>query len=353
MTALPGFGATTSPLVGVIAAAALASLVLYAILGGADYGGGVWDLLARGERGAVERELIAHAIGPVWEANHVWLILVAVLLFACFPPAFAAIGTTLHVPLSLLLLGIVLRGSAFVFRAYGASGPPGRIPWGRVFAIASTGTPVLLGVCAGAIASGAIRVDRATGRAAPEFVRSWLAPFPIALGLLTLALFALLAAVYLTLETTDAELRRAYRKRALVMEVIAGALAFVSLALARSGAPRLFHGLMESPWSATLQGTTAAAALGACGALATRRYATARVLAAAQVGLVIVGWALAQLPYAVPPDLTLADAAAPDSVLRAVVVALAGGAIVLFPSLGYLMWVFKARPPDGGARAGG
>src|SRR5579863_4288818 len=95
----------------------MASLTFYALLGGADYGGGVWDLLARGPRANRQRELIAKAIGPVWEANHVWLILVVVVLFTAFPPAFALIFTSLHVALLLVLLGIVLRGSAFVFRA--------------------------------------------------------------------------------------------------------------------------------------------------------------------------------------------------------------------------------------------
>src|SRR5687768_10037530 len=96
-----------------LAAVLLAALVLYALSGGADFGGGVWDLLARGPRAAAQREQIAHAIGPIWEANHVWLILVVVVLFAAFPPAFAAIATVLHVPLTLMLIGIVLRGSAF------------------------------------------------------------------------------------------------------------------------------------------------------------------------------------------------------------------------------------------------
>src|SRR5690348_15560429 len=133
------------------------ALNAYALLGGADFGGGVWDLLARGPRTERRRELIAEAIGPVWEANHVWLILALVLLFTCFPPAFARLGTRLHIPLSLVLIGIVLRGSAFTFWRYGggAHGDREQRHWGVIFAVASLITPLLLGTTVGAIASGA------------------------------------------------------------------------------------------------------------------------------------------------------------------------------------------------------
>src|SRR5881398_4158094 len=130
------------------------ALNMYALLGGADFGGGVWGLLALGPRKARQRELIAEAIGPVWEANHVWLILAIVLLFTCFPPAFARLGTRLHIPLSLVLIGIVLRGSAFTFWRYG--GETDQSHWRVVFAIASLITPFLLGTTAGTIASGAL-----------------------------------------------------------------------------------------------------------------------------------------------------------------------------------------------------
>src|SRR5439155_2863496 len=136
------------------------ALNAYAVLGGADFGGGVWDLLAFGPRKERQRELIAEAIGPVWEANHVWLILAIVLLFTCFPPAFARLGTLLHIPLSLVLIGIVLRGSAFTFWRYGGSGGShadlAQRRWGVVFAVASLITPLLLGTTAGAIASGGL-----------------------------------------------------------------------------------------------------------------------------------------------------------------------------------------------------
>src|SRR5213593_2091677 len=145
-------------LADILAGIIFVALNAYALLAGADFGGGVWDLLASGPRKQRQRELIADAIGPVWEANHVWLILAIVLLFTCFPPAFARLGTRLHIPLSLVLIGIVLRGSAFTFWRYGGAGDGDEAQryWGVVFAIASLITPLLLGTTVGAIASGAL-----------------------------------------------------------------------------------------------------------------------------------------------------------------------------------------------------
>lgn len=137
----------------------LLGVILYAVLGGADFGGGIWDLVARGPRRRDQRLAIARAIGPIWEANHVWLIFVIVLTFTIFPPVFAAISTALYIPLSLVLVGITLRGGAFVFRAYAHDVATAQERWGRVFAAASAITPVLLGMCAGAVASGDIRIE--------------------------------------------------------------------------------------------------------------------------------------------------------------------------------------------------
>ncbi|HLA79552.1 MAG TPA: cytochrome d ubiquinol oxidase subunit II, partial [Vicinamibacteria bacterium] len=142
------------PLELALAGVLMAALVIYALGGGADFGGGVWDLLASGPRAASQRRTIEQAIGPIWEANHVWLILVIVVLFVAFPPGFAALGTALHIPLALMLIGIVLRGSAFAFRSYGAASDLEARRWGRVFAVASLVTPLTLGWSVGAVASG-------------------------------------------------------------------------------------------------------------------------------------------------------------------------------------------------------
>jgi cytochrome d ubiquinol oxidase subunit II len=323
-----------------IAGVLLAALVLYALGAGADFGGGVWDLLAFGRTAERQRALIAHAIGPIWEANHVWLILVIVLLFVCFPIAFAAITTALHVPLTLMLIGIVLRGSAFTFRAYTPDTGAQR-RWSQVFAIASVVTPVMLGVCAGAVLSGRIRVDIATGDVHTDFVSAWFAPFPFAVGAFALALVAFLAATYLTVETEEADLRRAFRGRALAAGLVTGLLAWLCFFLSREGAPLMERGLSDQHWSMPFQIATGATALAALNALWRERYALARVLAAAQVALVVCGWGFSQFPYVVAPDLTIANAAAPRNVLEAVLWALAIGAVVLLPSLACLFVIFK------------
>lgn len=324
-----------------VGAVLFAALILYALGGGADFGGGVWDLFAHGRTGERQRALIAHAIGPIWEANHVWLILVIVLLFVCFPVAFAAIATALHIPLTLMLIGIVLRGSAFTFRTYDRHDAITQRRWSRVFAIASVVTPVMLGVCVGAVLSGRIRVDAASGLVRTDFVSAWLAPFPFAVGGFALALFAFLAATYLTMETREPDLRRAFRARAMVASLAAGALAWLCFFLAREGAPIMHEGLAGRSWSQAFQLVTGAVAIGALASLWKERYALARGLAIAQVALVICGWGFAQFPYVIEPDLTLQNASAPASVLRAVLTALAIGAAVLLPSLAYLFSIFK------------
>jgi cytochrome d ubiquinol oxidase subunit II len=321
------------------------AFTVYALSGGADFGGGVWDLLARGPRAKAQREVIAHAIGPIWETNHVWMILVLVLLFTAFPRAFAAISVQLHIPITLALFGIVFRGSAFVFRSYDAPGGVYRRRWGYPFAVASIVTPLLLGVIVGAIAAGTIRLDPATGRALPDFFSAWLAPFPWAVGILTLTLFAFLAAVYLTLETRDPALQGDFRRRALAAGVALGACALAALLLAREGAPAVFDGLSRRWWSYPFHALTGACALAALAALWRRRYGSARLLAMAQAALIVWGWGLAQFPYVLAPNLTIESAAAPPVVLRVLLTVLGLGALVLVPSLGYLYLLFKGRRP--------
>jgi cytochrome d ubiquinol oxidase subunit II len=329
------------PLETIVAAVMVGSLVLYALLGGADYGGGVWDLFAFGPRARAQRKLIADAISPVWEANHVWLILVIVILFTAFPPAFAAIATALHIPITLLLIGIVLRGTAFTFRTYDVQRDDVQRRWSIVFSIASIITPILLGTTLGAIASGAIRVEN--GAVTTGFFRSWLAPFPLAVGFFALALFAFLASVYLTLEARERKLQEDFRMRAIMSGVAVGLLALMVFILAKTGAPTVRAGISRSWWALGLHLLTAIFATGAFVTLWIRRYRVARVCAAAQVTLILLGWAFAQFPHLVEPDLTISSAAAPQITLELLLGALAAGALLLFPSYYYLFRIFKAE----------
>lgn len=333
----------------VVAGIMVLALNAYVLMGGADFGGGVWDLLASGRRREEQRELIANSIAPIWEANHVWLIVVVVMLFTAFPIAFGIVGVVLHIPLTVMLVGIVLRGSAFVFRSYGRHSHTGRHRWGATFASASIATPILLGTVIGAVASGSVAA--AAGRVnsasfADVYVSPWLAPFPLAVGGFALSLFAFLAAVYLTIEARDDGLRDDFRARALVAALTVGVFATLALLLARSWAPRVAVGVMESPWSIALQLCTGAAAITAIVALWRRRYPLARVAAAAQVSLILWGWALSQYPYILPTTLTIRQAAAPAITLRLLLIGLAAGALILIPSLRYLFRTFAGRASE-------
>jgi cytochrome bd ubiquinol oxidase subunit II len=312
----------------VLAGIILIALTAYVLLGGADFGGGVWDLLASGPRREQQRRLVHEAIGPVWEANHVWLILAIVLLFTCFPRGFAAVAIVLHIPLTLMLIGIVLRGSAFVFQSYGGGG-------GRVFATASLITPVLLGICVGAVASGAVgEVGSGNGEGfARAYVAPWVTPFGFVVGMFALAAFAFLAAVYLTLETNEPQLQEDFRARAAVAGGALVGLAVVGIVL--------FRGIL--PFHPRVVALTAAAAVATFWGLWRRRYRLARVTAALEVTLIMVGWAAGQYPHLLPPQLTIAEAAAPRITLELALIAVSAGAVVLFPSLFYLMRIFKGK----------
>lgn len=321
----------------------VAALTFYALLGGADYGGGVWDLLASGPTAERQRATIAHAIGPVWEANHVWLIVAIVIVFTGFPRAFAALTTFLHVPLLLVLVGIVMRGSAFVFRAYGPDDPRHERFWGRVFAVASTATPLSLGVVVGAVTEGRLPLAP-DGSFVSVFISPWLTPFSISVGIFALATFAYLAAVYLTLEAHDAEERAAFRSRALISGIVVGGVATTVLMLA---GPDVRNSLLTSAWAIPLHFATAVSAVAALVLVWVERYKLARMAAAAQVSLILWGWALAQYPYAIRTHLTLAAAAAPENVVIILLQVLAVGAVILLPSLLFLFEIFGPRGYQG------
>ena len=327
----------------ILAGILLAALVIYALTGGADYGGGMWDMLARGPRQRQQREVIADAIAPIWEANHVWLILAVVLVFVAFPPAFGAMMTALHIPMTALLIGIVLRGSTFVFRSYDEQHDEVHQRWSNVFGVSSFFVPFMLGLCLGALASGDIRIEN--GMPTTGFFAGWTQPFAITVGLFAQGLFAFLAAVYLTVDARgDDRLQEDFRLRALISGVMLAPAAALVFFAARGGAPEIFEGLTDW-WAPALLIGTSICAVGALAALWLRRFYVARFAAAGQVTLILLGWGIAQWPYLIVPDLTFADAAAAASTLRLLTWALAAGSVLLFPSFGYLFYIFKRRRP--------
>lgn len=330
-------------LVTVIALVTLTSLILYALMGGADFGGGIWDLFARGPRAARQRQHIADAIAPIWEANHVWLILVIVLLFTAFPFAFAAMMNALHVPLTVMLIGIVLRGSAFVFRKYDHKNDAVQRRWSVVFGVSSLLTPFVQGLCLGALAGGGIRATG--GQITTGFFAGWTTGFALACGVFAVALFAFLAATYLTVDAaTEPDVQNDFRRRALGAGLALAPIAAVVFFVARAGgAPQMYADLTRW-WAPYLLIATSLAALTALTALQKRRFRLARSAAIAQVTLMLVGWSSAQFPHLIIPDVDIFASAAPEITLRLLAIALAVGAVVLLPSLYYLFRVFKTSP---------
>lgn len=325
------------------AAVMIVALGVYALLGGADFGGGVWDLLATGPRKGAQRRAIERAIGPIWEANHVWLIVVIVVMFVCFPRAFAAVGEGLHIVLTLMLVGIVARGTAFVFRAYDQRGPEsaGRQRlWGLIFSVSSVVTPVLLGAALGAMASGRMTFAE-DGRFTGDLWGVWLAPFPIAVGVFALCAFAHLAAVYLCVEVGDEALRRDFRARAwwsaLAMFVAGGVVRLT----ATGGAEWFADNLMRSAWSMPLAAAAGAALLGSALALRAKWWGLARLCSGACVAMLVGGFGAAHWPMLVAPQVTIESAKAPAATHGIVLVTLACGSVILIPSLVYLMRIFK------------
>jgi cytochrome d ubiquinol oxidase subunit II len=325
----------------VIAAVMLASLILYALMGGADYGGGMWDLLASGPKAQRQRHAIVEAIAPIWEANHVWLILVIVLLFTAFPRAFSVIMIALHIPITVMLIGIVLRGSAFVFRKYDSTEDAVQRRWSTIFGIASFFTPFFQGLTMGALTTGDIHFvgDRVT----TGFFAGWLTPFALTCGLFALALFAFLAATYMTVDTQDQpDLQNDFRLRATWAQTALIPLAIIVFVTSKSGAPLMYQGLTNW-WAPLPLGSTALSAITAALALWSRRFYLARIAAVAQVTFILLGWGLAQFPHLVTPDVTIQNAAAPESTLKLLLLALGAGTVVLLPSLFYLLHIFKGE----------
>jgi len=320
---------------------------LYVLTAGADFGGGVWDLLAGGPRRERQRELIADAIAPIWEVNHIWMIFVVVMLFSVFPDGFAVVTTALHIPIVLALVGIVLRGSAFVFRAYGLQPNQTRARWGQVFAWASAATPVFLGTIVGGVSSGAIELrwdQRGIVHPSSGFLTGWTTPFALAVGGFALALFALLAAVYLAREAElggESALADDFRRRALLTELVAFVLALVVLWRARIDAPQLYANLLQAPWSIPAQLLTAALAGAAIVGLLRNRLMLARILVMGQVACVVLGWGLAMDGHLLLPDLHVDQAGAEPAVLAALPWVLLGGSLLFAPALVWLFRVFK------------
>jgi cytochrome bd ubiquinol oxidase subunit II len=305
-------------------------IIAYAVLGGADFGAGFWDLTAGGaERGARLRGMVKRSMGPVWEANHVWLIFVLVIFWTAFPRAFGPVMETLYIPLFLAGVGIILRGAAFAVRGEAATIGEARA-LGATFALSSVLIPFFLGTAIGAIATGQVPLD-----GGGDAFGSWTGLVPIFIGVLAVISGAYMSAVFLAADSVRAglpDLVVAFKRRALGAAVAAGALAIAGIFVVRADAPDLYDGLTSGIGLVMVLGSAAAGLLTL--ALVWReRFGVARFTSAAAVGAILIGWGVAQRPDFLPGELSFADAAAGDATLIAMLVCVVIALVILVPAL--------------------
>ncbi|NHC24654.1 cytochrome d ubiquinol oxidase subunit II [Nocardioides sp. IC4_145] len=315
-----------------VAAALFVGVLAYALFGGADFGSGFYDLTAGGSRkGAELRTLVDHSIGPVWEANHVWLVYVLVTWWTAFPESFASAMSTLILPLLLALLGIVLRGASFAFRKYAASLAQARL-FGAVFATSSVVTPFFFGTVAGAIASGRVPAE---GRG--DLWTSWLNPTSAFGGVIAVGTCAFLAGCFLTADAArggQERLAEQLRRRTIGVGMVTGGIVLAALVPLELDAPTLADGLETQ--AAPLVVASAVAGVATLVLLWRRRFGLARLTAVAAVAAVVSGWGVGQYPWLLVDEVTIADAAGADATLQALLVAVGIAAVVVLPALAYL-----------------
>jgi len=318
-------------------------LIAYALFGGADFGAGIWDLLAGGtKRGQRQRDLIEHSIGPVWEANHVWLIFVLVVLWTAFSGAFAAVASTLYMPLTLAAFGMIARGTAFAFRK-SITTPGMRRFLGASFALSSLVTPYFLGAVVGGVASGRVPPGIAQG----DVVTSWVNPTSALGGVMCVLVCAYLAAVFLCADARregHEDLAEQLRLRALGTAAVTGVIGLGGIFVLRSDAPQLFDGLTGR--GLPIIALSALAGLAAIALLVKRQYLLARIASALAVTAILIGWAVAQYPYVLPPEVTIEAAARGQTTLTAMLVVLGVGSVFLVPALVYMFALFQRSHPD-------
>jgi cytochrome d ubiquinol oxidase subunit II len=313
----------------------LVGLTFYAVLGGADFGAGLWQLTAgRGRQGRSIREHAHHSMGPVWETNHVWLIFVFVIFWTCYPTAFASVASTLCVPLFIAVIGIIFRGAAYALRS-GASDRRESGAIDTLFGISSLITPFAFGAVIGAIASDRVPV----GNAAGDMFSSWLNPTSLMAGLLAVAVSAYMAAVYLAADAHregEREMEDAFRRRALGSGVAAGLLAVAGIVVVNADRDTLFDSLLTGRAAGAVIASMLAGAA-TIWLVRRRRYEPARYLASVAVAAIVGGWALARWPK-ILPSLKISEAAAGHDTLVGVLVVFVAGSLILVPSM---TWLFR------------
>ena len=326
-----------------------AALTVYVVLGGADFGAGVWEFNTALRLCERERNLLYKAIGPVWETNHVWLIFVIVLLFGAFPKGFAAINQALFVPLSLGLVGIVFRGAAYAFRSPLKAEPDRQRPWIILFAAASVFAPLFLGAAVGAAASGQLSFDQ-QGQFVGNPFSEWIHPFSIFVGAFTVGICAYSSATYMILEAYRegmADLVLVWRRRALVTGCGMGLLAAGGLVFVWQTNDLLWSGFLHRAWPIVV--LSAASGVGSLWSIYRFRHLPSVLLTSLTSATVVIAWLVAQYPYLLPPAWKLLDVASPPNVLWLIIGTSLVGMLFLLPAIGLLFKIFKMESIDANA----
>lgn len=323
-----------------------ASLLLYTLLGGADYGAGILEMFPISAKyKELQKKTINHAMGPVWEANHIWLILIVVILFMGFPKIFITMMTSLHLPMVALLVGIVFRGCAFTFRHYDAiydEQTQKIYTW--IFGLSSFWTTMWLGIIFASLTRGHINTE--TLNAYEAYVRPWVGWFPLVTGFFVTCSFAFLASIYLIGETTDVELKKIFSRRAFILNLLTiffGGLVFLTSYLEDGNFWKLF---LENSYALTIMIFATLAFLLLWFVVKKRNPIWPRIVAAGQVTLILLGWFLIYAPNAIlttTGTMSFYEAAAPKATLLQLLIALIIGSLFIFPSLFFLLKVFKFK----------
>jgi len=329
------------------------ALTLYLLFGGADFGVGVWEVNTALQATERDRNMLYKAIGPVWEANHVWLIFFLVVMHAAFPRAYAALGQALWVPLLIAIVGIVFRGAAYAFRSNLLGRSEQRAIWEAVFAVASTVAPFFLGAAAGAVASGRLEFNDA-GEYQGDILTGWISPLSIFTGFFTVGVCAFLSAVYMLRESVNqqhADLAKVWRRRALTTGIIMGILSMIGVAFLAFEPESFWTGFRERGFP--LFGLGVASGIAALVAIWFTRPLAATIAAASTVTCVIWGWGVSQYPILLPPNLTIENCKTSDSVLWAMLYSIAAGMVIVVPSLWWLLAIFKGAHHDAATKSSG
>lgn len=321
----------------------LSGLVGYAVLGGADFGSGIWSALASGPRKEQQRNALYKAIGPVWETNNVWLVFAVVVLFMAFPPAFGDLFIALLVPITIGIVGIIFRGAAFAFRNFAKeAGAPTAPVHGITFSIASVIAPFFFGVALGATAASEIEVEQSF--VASGLYEPWLRPVPILFGLTAVAICGYLTMNYMTTRS-GGELREDFRRQGLISGAAVAALSIATLALARWEAPDFWE-LWQRPAPLAMSGVALLAGLASMFVLWRRWCPLAPVTGGGAMALLVATWGVIQYPYFIVPGDDIFQAATNDAMLRASLISLVVGAVIIVPALLLLYLSFVGEPAE-------